>query len=41
MRTELDGSESRETFSLSVNGSLMQSAEYTVTYRSGGFAVGG
>jgi len=41
MRTELQGSESRETFSLSVNGKTVQSAEYTVTYRSGGFAVGG
>ena len=35
MRTELSGSESREAFSLSVNGKLVQNAEYTVTYRSG------
>ena len=41
MRTELDGKVSHETFSLSINGKLVQSAEYTVTYRSGGMAVDG
>lgn len=41
MRTELQGSESREAFSLAVNGKTVQSAEYTVTYRSGGMAVDG
>jgi hypothetical protein len=41
MRTELDGKVSHETFSLSVNGKMVQSAEYTVTYRSGGAALDG
>lgn len=41
MRTELNGSESRETFSLSVNGRTVQSAEYVATYRSGGVTVDG